>query len=64
MMFQESLYSSLRSFSSQIYLLSSVAFLSPLFLNDCLWPYNLRLKVPSVRPTYFFSSDLVFTVAS
>ena len=56
--------SSFRSFKSQICLLSSVAVLRLLFLNDCLWPYRRLLKLPSVSPTYFFISEFDFIVAS
>ena len=52
MMPQDKSYSSFFSFKCQMCLLSSVAFLRLLFLNDCLWPYNHFLNVPSVSPTY------------
>ena len=61
MMRHDKSYSSLFPFRCQMCLLSSVAFFKLLFLNDCLCPYSLLLKVPSVSPTYFFIlfSDLM-----
>ena len=61
MMRHDNSYSSLFPFRCQICLLSSVAFFKLLFLNDCLCPYSLLLKVPFVNPTYFFIlfSDLM-----
>ena len=64
MIFHEISNSSCRSFRSHICLLSSVAVLRLLFLNDCLWPYRRLLKLPSVSPTYFFSSESNLMAAS
>ena len=64
MIFHDISNSSCRSFRFHICLLSSVAVLKLLFLNDCLWPYKRLLKLPSVSPTYFFSSEFDLMVAS
>ena len=64
MIFHDISNSSCRSFKSHICLLNSVAVLRLLFLKDCLWPYSRLLKLPSVSPTYFFSSEFDFMVAS
>ena len=62
MIFHDISNSSCRSFKSHICLLNSVAVLRLLFLKDCLC--RRLLKLPFVSPTYFFSSEFDFMMAS
>lgn len=50
--FHFNLYCMFLSFNDQMCLLSSVEFLSLLFVNDCVWLPNRSLNVVSVSPIY------------